>query len=125
MHNPKLPNIQTVLLLTPPKVFTGSDVEFTFICVGEKATSAKSTKHFLNMGCMLGKVIQVDQDVVQIDNDLKVYHICEDTVHKPLKSCRGISSPLGITSLSKDPYWVQKVVFHLSPAVIHTRWYAC
>ena len=50
-------------------------------------------KHFPNGGHMLGKVIRVDQDVIQIDNDLKVYHICKDVIHELLKSCRGISKP--------------------------------
>ena len=68
-------------------------MEFTFICMGKKAVSVKSTKHFLNMGHMLSKVVRVDQDVVQIDYDLKVYHICEDVIHKLLKSCGGISKP--------------------------------
>ena len=61
-------------------------MEFAFICTGEKAISAKSTKHFPNVGRMLGKVVQVDQDVIQIDYDLKVYHIHKDVVHKPLKA---------------------------------------
>jgi len=42
---------------------------------------------------MLSKVVRVDQDVIQIDYDLKVYHIHKYVVHKPLKSCRGISKP--------------------------------
>ena len=55
-------------------------MELTFVCMGEKVISAKSMKHFPNVGCMLSKIIQVDQDVIQIDNDLKVYHICEDII---------------------------------------------
>ena len=38
------------------------------------------------------------------------------------KLARALVSPLGITSHSKDPYRVQKVVFHLSPLAMWTRW---
>ena len=40
---------------------------------------------------MLRKVIGIDQDVIQIDNDIDVYHICENVIHELLKSCRSIS----------------------------------
>src|SRR6266481_6064959 len=40
---------------------------------------------------MLGKAIRVDQYVIQIDNDIDVYHIHKNVVHEPLKSCGSIS----------------------------------
>ena len=73
------------------KVFTRSDVKFTFICMGEEAVSTESAEYYPDMSFVLGKVIGIDQYVVQIDNDIDVHHIHEDVVHKPLKSCRSIS----------------------------------
>ena len=43
-----------------PEVFTGSDVKFAFICMGEKAVSAESVEYFPDMSFMLGKVIGID-----------------------------------------------------------------
>ena len=40
---------------------------------------------------MLHKVIGIDQDVVQIDNDIDVYHIHENVIHESLKSCGSVS----------------------------------
>ena len=40
---------------------------------------------------MLCEVIQIDQDVVQVDNDIAIYHICENVIHESLKSCRSVS----------------------------------
>ena len=58
------------------KVFTGSDVKFPFICMGEKVISSESAEYFPDVSFMLGKFIGIDQYVVQIDNDINVYHIC-------------------------------------------------
>ena len=66
-------------------------MKFAFICTGEKAVSAKSPQHFLDMAFMLCEVVRIDQDVVQIDNDIDVYHIRENVVHESLKSCGSVS----------------------------------
>ena len=63
------------------EVFTGSDVEFAFICRGEKAVSVESAEYFPDVLFVLGKVVGIDQYVVQIDNDINVYHIHKDVVH--------------------------------------------
>ena len=74
-----------------PEVFTGSDVKFAFICMGGKAVSTESAEYFQDVSFMLRKVIGIDQYVVQIDNDINVYHIREDVVHELLKSCGSVS----------------------------------
>src|SRR5882724_13483979 len=61
--------------------------------MGKKSISAESVKYFSNMSLMFGNVVRVDEDVVQIDDDNDVNHICENVIHKPLKSCWGISKP--------------------------------
>ena len=52
---------------------------------------------------MLGKAIQVDQYVIQIDHDIDVYHICENVVHELLKSCGSVSKPFRHYQLLKGP----------------------
>ena len=39
---------------------------------------------------VLCKVVRIDQDIVQIDNDIDVYHIHKDVVHKSLTSCKSV-----------------------------------
>ena len=65
-------------------------MKFTFICMGEKAVSAESAEYFLDMLFVLRKVVGIDQYVIQIDNDINVYHIHKDVIHEPLKSCRSV-----------------------------------
>ena len=43
------------------------------------------------MSFVLREVVGIDQDVIQIDNDIDVYHICKNVVHESLKSCGSIS----------------------------------
>src|SRR5882672_8583355 len=75
------------------KVFTGSDMELAFVCTGKKSIRVESLEYFPNMGFVLGNVVGIDEDVVQIDDDYDVNHIRKDVVHKLLKSCWCISSP--------------------------------
>ena len=75
------------------EVFSGSDVELTFVCSGKKSVSAESAKYFSDVSLVFGNVVRVDEDVVQIDNDNDVNHVCEDVVHKPLESRWRISKP--------------------------------
>jgi len=42
---------------------------------------------------VLGNVVGIDENVVQIDDDYDVNHIHEDVVHESLKSCWCISKP--------------------------------
>ena len=69
--------------------------------MGEKAVSMEPAEYFLDVLSMLGKVIGIDQYVVQIDNDINVSHICKDVIHEPLKSCGSVSR--AFRHYSKDP----------------------
>ena len=73
------------------EVFAGSDVKLTFMCMGKESISTKSVGYFSDMLFVLRKVIGTDQYVIQIDNDVDVYHICKDVIHEPLKSCGSVS----------------------------------
>ena len=66
-------------------------MKFAFICTGKKAVSAETAEYFPDVSFVLGKVVGIDQYVVQEDNDIDVHHIGEDVIHEPLKSCRSIS----------------------------------
>ena len=45
------------------------------------------------MSFVLGNVVRVDEDVIQVDDDNDVNHIREYVIHKSLKSCWCISKP--------------------------------
>ena len=72
-------------------VFAGSDVELALVCMGKKSINMESAEYFPNVGFVLGNVVRIDEDVVQIYADYDVDHICENVVHKSLKSCYLIS----------------------------------
>ena len=73
------------------EVFAGSDMKFAFICTGEKAVSMEAVEYLPDVSFVLGKVVGIDQYVIQVDDDINVHHIGEDVVHEPLKSCGSIS----------------------------------
>src|SRR5882724_7355062 len=75
------------------EVFAGSDVELAFVCMSKQSISAEPTKYFLNVSFVFRKVVGIDENVIQIYDDNDVNHICEDVVHKLLKSCWSISKP--------------------------------
>src|SRR5882724_12053539 len=43
------------------KVFTGSDVKFTFVCMGKKSVSVESVKYPSDMSLMFSNVVRVDE----------------------------------------------------------------
>ena len=63
------------------------------IGLDKKSISSESLEYFLNMDLVLGHIVGVDEDVVQIDDDSDVDHICKSIIHKSLKSCRCIGKP--------------------------------
>src|SRR5882724_1235398 len=73
------------------EVFTGSDVELAFVCMGKQSISMEPTNYFLNVSFVFGNVVGIDENVIQIYDDNHVDHIHEDVIHKSLKSCWSIS----------------------------------
>ena len=39
---------------------------------------------------MLGHVVIVDEDVVEVNYDINIQHVAEDVIHEVLKGCRSI-----------------------------------
>jgi len=68
-------------------------VELAFICMGKKSISVESVENFPNMEFVLGNVVRIDEDVIQIYDDYDVNHTHENVIHKSLKSGRCISKP--------------------------------
>src|SRR5882672_6435787 len=69
------------------EVFAGSDMELTLVCMGKKSISMELLEYFPNMSFVLGNVVGVDEDVIQVNDDNDVDHICKYVIHKSLKSC--------------------------------------
>jgi len=74
------------------EVFTGSDMELTFFCMGKNSVSTESTEYFQDMGFRLGNVVRINEVVIQIYDDYNIDHIHKD-VHESLKSCQCVSKP--------------------------------
>ena len=68
-------------------------MELTFVCMGNKSVSVESAKYFFNVEFMFGNVVRIDENVVQIYDDYDINHICENVIHKYLKSGGCISKP--------------------------------
>ena len=47
----------------------------------------------VSVGFVLRNVVGIDEDVIQIYDDYDINHICEDVIHKSLKSGGYISKP--------------------------------
>ena len=94
------------LLLFHVKAFSGEDiaevfnfifVPFTFGWTSVKAILAESPKYFLDVSFVLRHIVGVDEDIIEVNNNTDIEHICEDFVHVTLES------PKGITSHSNEP----------------------
>jgi len=68
-------------------------MKLALIGLGKKSISSESSEYLLNMGLVLGHIVRVDEDFIQIDDDCDINHICEDIIHKSLKGCRCIGKP--------------------------------
>src|SRR5882724_786892 len=57
------------------EVFTGSDMELAFVCIGKQSISMEPTKYFLNVSFVFRNVVKIDENVIQIydDNDNRSY----------------------------------------------------
>lgn len=72
------------------EVFNRIHVEFTFFGLHKKAVFLEPREDFFDMPLMGGLILEIDEDVIQIDNNTDVKHICEDIVDKLLEGCGGV-----------------------------------
>ena len=56
----------------------------------KESISLESLEYLLNMGLVLRHIVRVDENVVQIDDDGDIDHICKNVIHKSLKGCKCI-----------------------------------
>jgi hypothetical protein len=82
------------------EVFHGVFVELTFARSSIESISMESAKDFLDMSLVLGHVVGIDEDVVEVYNDTNIQHVAEDVVHKVLKS----SGPIGKSKQNNQPF---------------------
>src|SRR5882724_866139 len=68
-------------------------MKLALICLDEESVSSESLEYLLNMGLVFGHIARVDENVVQVDDDCDIKHICENVVHKLLKGCGCIGKP--------------------------------
>src|SRR5882724_10633527 len=68
-------------------------MKLAFVGSGEKAVTAESAKYFPDMFLVLGDVVGIDENVVQIHDDTNVDHVSENVIHKSLEGCGGVSKP--------------------------------
>jgi len=85
------------------EIFAGSGIELAFVCMGKKSISAESVEYFPKVGFVLGNVVGIDEDVVQIYDDYDINHGHENVIHKSLKCGGCISKPSGTTNHLKEP----------------------
>ena len=92
------------LLLVHAKAFSGEDivevfdfifVPFTFGWTSIKAVLAESPKYFLDMSFVLRHIVGVNEDIIKVNDNTDIKHICEDFIHVTLESSRHIGKSEG------------------------------
>ena len=68
-------------------------MKFTFVGMGQKSISMESAQYFPDMFLVLGNIVGIDENVVQIHDDTNVKHVSEDVIHKSLEGCGSVSKP--------------------------------
>jgi len=68
-------------------------MKLTLISSDKESVSSESSEYLLNMGLVFGHIARVDENVIQVDDDCYIDHICENVVHKLLKGCGCIGKP--------------------------------
>ena len=68
-------------------------MKFTFVGSGKKSVSTELAKYFPDMFLVLGDIVGIDENVVQIHDDTNIEHVGENVVHKSLEGCWCISKP--------------------------------
>ena len=67
------------------KVFNCVFMELTFARCSIESISSESPKDFLDVSLVLGHVVRVYEDIVEVYNYTNIQHIAEDVIHKSLK----------------------------------------
>jgi len=68
-------------------------MKLALISSDKESISSESSEYLLNMGLVFRHIARVDKNVIQVDDDCDINHICENIVHKSLKGCGCIGKP--------------------------------
>src|SRR5882724_9146880 len=82
-----------------------------------------SVEYFLNMGFVLGNVVRIDEDVIQVYDDYDVNHVCENVIHKSLKCGGCISKPFRHYQPLEGTIAGSECSLPFISSEICTRWY--
>ena len=55
----------------------------------------KSLEYFFNLLMVSGFIRRVDENIMKVDNNTNIKHICEDVIHKVLEGSRCIGQAKG------------------------------
>src|ERR1700712_2438398 len=72
------------------EIFDRVGMKLAFLRGCEKAMLAETAENFFDMRLMMVEVNGVDEDVIEIDDDANVEHVCEDGIDESLESRRSI-----------------------------------
>ena len=77
------------------EVFHTVLVKLAFPGIGVKAMFPELVEDFFDVLFVLGHVVRVDEDVIEVDNDTDIEKVAEDVVHETLEGCGGIGKSEG------------------------------
>jgi hypothetical protein len=67
-------------------------MEIAFVSSGIETIFSKTPEYLPDMFVMEFRIVGVDEDIIQVDNNTDIEHVREDIVHKSLKSGRSIGA---------------------------------
>ena len=65
-------------------------MEIAFVSSGVKTIFSETSEYLPDMFTMEFRIVGVDEDIIQVDNNTDIEHVREDIVHESLKSGRSI-----------------------------------
>lgn len=74
-----------------PEIFYSIRVKLTFVCTSIKFIFLKLLENFTDIFAVLSRIVKIDQNVIEVNDNGNIDHIREDIVYETLKSCRSIS----------------------------------
>ena len=75
-------------------------VELTFARCSIESISLESLKDFLDVNLVLGHVIRIYEDIIEVYYYTNIQHVAEDVIHESLKS----GGPIGKSEWNNQPF---------------------
>ena len=61
-------------------------MEISFVSSGIETIFSETPEYLPDMFAMEFRIVEVDENIIQVDNNTDIKHVGEDIVHKSLKS---------------------------------------